>query len=204
MKRIAETIQYFNIEDLKEKSLFELSSGQKQKVAIASCYSMHPQVYILDEPSANLDPKAIQELAEVLKRLKAQGHTIILMEHRLYYVKDLMDEMIYMSEGKIIRHFTKREALALTREELQKMGLRAIELKDIQKKYDREFTQVENVLEVKSLAFRYKEKRRNISFRVKSGDVVGIIGKNGAGKTTLAKILTYRTFKTARRHCELK
>lgn len=124
LKRVEETIRTFRIEDLRDRSLFELSSGQKQKVAIASCYCMKPDIYIMDEPSANLDPVAIAELAEVLAALKAQGNTIILIEHRLYYAKDLMDEMIYMENGRIAERMSREEALALSGEELGERGLK--------------------------------------------------------------------------------
>ena len=78
----------------------------------------------MDEPSANLDPVAIAELAEVLAALKARGNTIILIEHRLYYAKDLMDEMIYMENGRITERMSREEALALSGEKLRERGLK--------------------------------------------------------------------------------
>ena len=73
IKRVEKVYKDLGIEELKEKSVFELSSGQKQKIAIASIYAMKPKVLILDEPSANLDMKATFDLYKVLKKLKEKA-----------------------------------------------------------------------------------------------------------------------------------
>ena len=210
LKRVEETIRTFRIEDLKDRSLFELSSGQKQKVAIASCYCMKPKIYIMDEPSANLDPGAIEEFEEILATLKARGNTVILIEHRLYYAKDLMDEMIYMENGRITERMSREEALALSGEELKKRGLRAFELDQIGIRKEKRTAEKTDLLEVKNVAFAYKKKRKkdrfafgrikaenkedplltDVSFTAYGGEVIGIVGQNGVGKTTLARVLT--------------
>lgn len=211
LKRVEETIRTFRIEDLKDRSLFELSSGQKQKVAIASCYCMKPKIYIMDEPSANLDPGAIEEFAEILATLKAQGNTIILIEHRLYYARDLMDEMIYMENGRIAERMSREEAMALSGEELKTRGLRVFDLGQIKKKKENRTVEKTDSLEVRHIAFEYKKKKQkdrfafgrnkkekekersllvDVNFTAYGGEVIGIVGQNGVGKTTLARVLT--------------
>ena len=73
--------------------IFELSGGEKQKIAFASVYAMNPEIYLLDEPSSNLDMTSIQELREHLLLVKGQGKTILIAEHRLYYLMDIADRI---------------------------------------------------------------------------------------------------------------
>ncbi len=217
LARIENVLHCFKIEDLKERSIFQLSSGEKQKVAFCSCYIMQPQIFLLDEPSANLDLKAVEELTEILKDLKAKGYTIVIMEHRLYYLKDLIDRVIYMKEGEIVKDFTRKEALNLSKDELENMGLRVFDLDKLKNNYDKDQLDIEKddfiKLEIEKLKFDYCKKNKkgnsslkinngenknrngktlleNINFKAQSGDIIGIIGKNGAGKTTLARILS--------------
>lgn len=159
LSRIEESLKCFKIENLRDKSLFNLSSGEKQKVAIASCYSMKPQIFLLDEPSANLDPKAVGELSAILGRLKCEGYTIVIMEHRLYYLKDLIDRVIYMEEGKIIGDFTRQEALELSSQALEKMGLRVFDLEKVRKYPSWELMQVNKPF---SREFTYGKERQSV------------------------------------------
>ena len=85
-----------HIENLRNRNIFELSGGEKQKIAFASVYAMNPQIYLLDEPSSNLDMRSIQELGEHLRLIKSQGKTILIAEHRLYYLMDLVDRIVYL------------------------------------------------------------------------------------------------------------
>lgn len=78
LDRYQQTIRELHIEKLKDRNLFDLSGGQKQTIAFASVYALNPDIFVLDEPSSNLDPEAIQELRRLLLLIKAQGKTIIL------------------------------------------------------------------------------------------------------------------------------
>ncbi len=83
-QRVTQTVKELHIEKLRGRNIFELSGGEKQKIAFASVYAMNPELYLLDEPSSNLDMTSISELREHLRLIKAQGKTIVIAEHRLY------------------------------------------------------------------------------------------------------------------------
>ena len=77
-KRVAETISELNIEKLANRSVFSMSGGEKQLLAFAYVYAMNPQVYVLDEPSANLDQSAIVKLRTILETIKKSGRTVLI------------------------------------------------------------------------------------------------------------------------------
>ena len=99
LDRYQQTIQELHIEKLKDRNLFDLSGGQKQTIAFASVYALNPDIFVLDEPSSNLDPEAIQELRRLLLLIKAQGKTIIVSEHRLYFLNGIADRIVLMEHG---------------------------------------------------------------------------------------------------------
>ena len=83
-EKVASTAKDLEIENLLKRNIFSLSGGEKQKIAFASVYAMSPSVFLLDEPSSNLDIETIAALRAHIKRLKSQGKTILIPEHRLY------------------------------------------------------------------------------------------------------------------------
>lgn len=95
-RRIGQVADSLNIEHLLDRNLFALSGGEKQKIACASVAAMQPEIFILDEPSSNLDLHTIFDLKEVIRKWKEQGKTVIIAEHRLYYLMELVDRIIYM------------------------------------------------------------------------------------------------------------
>ena len=112
-------------EDLYEKSPFELSGGQKRRVAIAGVLAMNPQVLILDEPTAGLDPKGREEILNAIKRLhQERGITVILVSHSMEDVAKLADRILVMHKGKTAMMGTPKEIFCHT-EELEQMGLAA-------------------------------------------------------------------------------
>ena len=72
---------------LLDRNIFALSGGEKQRIACASAYAMGPEIFVLDEPSSNLDSEGIRQLREILKQLKAAGKTVLVAEHRLWYCR---------------------------------------------------------------------------------------------------------------------
>ncbi|WP_163195140.1 energy-coupling factor transporter ATPase [Clostridium thermarum] len=102
VKRAMEIVG-LNYEKYKDKSPFELSGGQKRRVAIAGVVAMEPKVLILDEPTAGLDPKGRDEILQQIKNLHNEyGMTIILVSHSMEDVAKLADRIIVMDKGKAI------------------------------------------------------------------------------------------------------
>ena len=102
-RRIRYAVDATGISHLLDKSVFDLSGGQKQRVAIASALTMMPKILILDEPTANLDPRGAKEVLKVIDRLaKELKILVILIEHRLEEVTKYADRVIVMNKGEFI------------------------------------------------------------------------------------------------------
>lgn len=189
--RLKETTKNLNISNLLSRSLFELSGGEKQKIACASADTIRPDIFVLDEPSSNLDIPTIKDLQNVIKNWIAQKKTVVVAEHRLYYVVPLADKIVYMKKGTVEKVFTKEEMMALSFEELSKMGLRSLNpfsLKSevVPKNYKQKF-------KIENMVFSYDkhfDNTVNIPFlELPQGSVIGILGNNGAGKSTFARCI---------------
>ena len=102
-KRIEESLDAVNISRLRNKTIHELSGGQKQKVAIASALATHPEILLLDEPTSELDPGSAESVLNVIEKINDElGLTIILVEHRLERVIHHVDRMLMIDSGKIL------------------------------------------------------------------------------------------------------
>ena len=189
-QRVDKTARELRIENLLGRNIFALSGGEKQKIAFASVYAMGPNVYLLDEPSSNLDMNSINDLREHLQLIKSQGKTIIIAEHRLHYLMDAADRVIYLENGSIAGDWTIEQFRAISDEQRRQMGLRAI---DIGGEKPARFADGngETVLELRNVALNYNDKQvlKNISLKATRGEVIAIAGYNGAGKTTLSRSL---------------
>ena len=112
-RRVAEVLAMLDLTHLKNRSIFELSNGQKQRVILASILAMHPRVLILDEPTSQLDPIAANEILDYVYRLNREwGTTIILSEQRVERCFDMADRIFIMDEGSIAFDGTPYEAIA--------------------------------------------------------------------------------------------
>ena len=189
-KRIKNTINELDIEKLEDRNVFSMSGGEKQLLAFASVYAMNPQIYVLDEPSANLDIVAMEKLSERMKVIKEKGHTVVVAEHRLAWIQKFADRIIYMKEGHIEQEFTSDEFKALPDLKREQMGLRSIIPEQIQIP---EITgnPEDAVLQICNLSCKRKKQMifQNISLSARAGDIIGITGKNGAGKSTFCNCL---------------
>jgi len=189
-ERISKTVADLDIAHLTGRSIFELSGGEKQKVAFASIYAMSPSIYLLDEPSSNLDMDAIEDLRRTLELLKKQGKTILIAEHRIYYLRELVDRIAYMENGAISAVFSPSQFLSIPEEQRHSMGLRALDLSKVQPRAFAENSQ-KPILEVRNLSLFYKKKLvlDDLNLSAAPGEIIGIIGHNGAGKSTFSRTL---------------
>ena len=189
-KRVAKTIADLKIENLADRSVFSLSGGEKQLLAFASVYAMNPQVYVLDEPSANLDHEAMEKLRRILETVKKSGHTVLIAEHRLSYLYGLADRIVYLKAGRIEREFTAAKFAGLSESERTAMGLRSICAEEI-KISERTLMRQDASLSVHQLSVKRKKRIifNNLSLSADDGDIIGIVGKNGIGKSTFCSSL---------------
>ncbi|TJX14074.1 energy-coupling factor transporter ATPase [Tissierella creatinini] len=124
-KRIKDAMELVGLdfESLKDRSPFELSGGQKRRVAIAGVIAMKPKVLVLDEPTAGLDPYGRDEILDEIKDLfKKEGITIILVSHSMEDVARLVDRILVMDKGRLVMDDTTREVFKRA-PELEKIGL---------------------------------------------------------------------------------
>ena len=190
-ERISKAKQDFCLENLMERNIFELSGGEKQQIACGSVYATDPQVYVFDEPSSNMDAKAIKRFQHILEKLKSQGKTIVIAEHRLYYLKELADQYVYFDKGEIVETYSKEVFTRMSQEALFSLGLRHTDLKQVAMPHETTSTQ-EEVLRFENLVCT-KGSRKVLDIPellLHKHEVVAIIGENGAGKTTFSEAVS--------------
>lgn len=167
--------------DLIDRDVYSLSGGEKQRVAIASVLAMKPAVIILDEPTANLDPKGTMEVLAAIKKLRDElNTTVIVIEHRLKKVLPMADRLIKMDQGQIVLdekllNFTDIKEVDNNQKPLSHKP------QANNKEKDQGLLRVENI----TVAYGEKVVLNNVSFQLYPSDVVAVMGNNGSGKTTL-------------------
>jgi energy-coupling factor transport system ATP-binding protein len=189
--RITEMAKLFSIEKFLPKSMFELSGGQKQLIAFATACMLKHRLFLMDEPSSNLDKATIEKLQSYLEILKRAGMTIIIAEHRLYYLNDLADRYLLLDQGKLIGDYSSEQLQSFSESEISELGLRSLHLPKIS--LNNQFTKKDLELRCTDLEFSYPKQERTISIcdlTLTNDKIVGIVGNNGAGKSTLVKILS--------------
>ena len=182
--RMEDMLKLFPIKHLLGRSIFDLSGGEKQILCVAACYISGCKIIVLDEPSSNLDDTYIDILKEMLHILKNKGITLIIAEHRIYYLTDLADRIILVRKGELFKELTKDELLNSEKQ----LGLRSA-IKTVLKAQNKS---VGNDLNIKKLEYNFKDgsglKIEDISFGL--GNIYGITGKNGCGKSTFIRVMT--------------
>ena len=187
LERIEEAANRFSLSGLLNRSIFELSGGEKQRIACASVYAVHPDIFVLDEPSSNLDPASILQLKDVLLKLKSEGKTLVISEHRLYYLLDIVDRFVWLDQGEIRSVYTREEILSFSPLQISAMGLRALDLSQVESEV--------KCLEHSGDKFTFQNLNCKVSghsvlhiesLQIPAGEIVAVIGHNGAGKSTFA------------------
>ena len=192
-ERVRRAASLLGITPLLGKSVFALSGGERQLVAIASAYASGAELFVLDEPSANLDAEGTERLGQALSRLKTLGKTILIAEHRLHYLTSIADTVVHLEQGRIAEQWSMPRFLGFSRGERRARGLRArdlagLPLPDAPPAPD----SAGNACEIRGLCLappRRGELLRSVSFDLVPGRVLALVGRNGRGKTTLARCL---------------
>lgn len=194
-KRVEAALERFDIAHLRQRTIFGLSAGERQKVILAAVYAMGPDTWVLDEPSANLDSSSVESLRTALESLKREGKTLIIAEHRCHYLKGLADRIVMLDEGRVTGEHAGSDFFKKSNAELNQNGLRWIhpsayfpqEAEPVVIELDKER------LASRNLCFRYPGKTEDAlqgaEMSCRHGEIIGLTGANGAGKTTLAMLL---------------
>ncbi|AGT36148.1 hypothetical protein N186_09060 [Thermofilum adornatum] len=121
-KRVKEAIDYVGLTGLEKRSPFELSGGQMQRLAIATVLALRPEVIVMDEPTAQLDPLGKYEVLSVIEKLTESGSTIVLAEHEIEEVVYFADKMLLLDKGEAVAYGDTRKVVTMV-EELKRRGV---------------------------------------------------------------------------------
>lgn len=202
-QRIDKALAYLNILHLRERDTFNLSGGEKQKVALAGVLAMRPDILLLDEPLASLDPASALETLWIVRRLADEGMTVLMVEHR---VEDVMkihpQRVMFISEGQI-RYLGGLEGLskAVAYQEVKlpaamimaraKADPAPAEIKILPASAGAgSEAEPEVLVHFENVTFGYEAEQEvlhSVSLDIRRGDVIAVLGPNGAGKTTFVK-----------------
>jgi energy-coupling factor transport system ATP-binding protein len=201
MARTDESIRAFALDPLRGRSLDVLSDGEKQRVAIASVYALRPELYVCDEPTANLDDAGAARLFEILVRLKAEGNTLIIAEHRLAWLCGIADRCLCVRAGRILFEKSFEEMRDLCDEERNALGLREIAQtpgprlplpQDAAARETKGSSPGIPAIRARNLCCVRKGVRifENLNLALWRGQITAVTGRNGIGKTSLALALS--------------
>lgn len=191
-RRIDKTVKDFHLESLLGRNIFHLSGGEKQKIACASVNATDPDIFVLDEPSANLDLKTVDDLTEIIKLWKSRGKTVVVVEHRLHYLRDVADRIVYVKDGRVECEWTPAELEAKGPEYAASLGLRSIKLVQLGGARATASESQGESITFRNLKFSYQKKFPILDIpelSLPKGKITALLGHNGAGKSTLAQLV---------------
>jgi energy-coupling factor transporter ATP-binding protein EcfA2 len=200
IERVDEALSYLKIPHLRDRETFNLSGGEKQKVALAGVLAMRPRILLLDEPLASLDPASAQDTLDMVRQLADEGMTVLIIEHRVEDVLRISpDRIMFMTDGQI-RYLGDLEGLVkvvnyhevkLPAEMIMRRAVQdppAAEIRPLPGVQAEAGT--EALVRFENVGFGYEngaEVLHGIDLEIRRGDVIAVLGPNGAGKTTFVK-----------------
>ncbi len=179
---VEESLQEYGFEDVLPINLlgYELSSAQRQLVEIMRALKSGVRILALDEPTSSLTDEEVDQLFELVRRLRDEGVAIIYVSHRLNEIQRLCDQIAILRDGELI---TVQPACDMSENEIVRLMV-GRELSDV---FDRERVESDQkTLEVKNLKSNW---HKDVSFQIRKGEIVGFSGLVGAGRTELAKVI---------------
>ena len=180
-ERLEALTEKFGLHPLLNRNIFEISSGERQLLALASAMALNQKVVIFDEPSANLDYGNAMKLGKIISGMKKSGITVIVADHRFYYLKGLIDRVFLIEDGRLSQFDSEEEF------KKSNYDTRSFDLFDLDLPVPEKSVNTERIAGLKNVS--YKDILTDISLELKKGEVSVLVGNNGVGKTTLAKLL---------------
>ena len=163
-----------------------LSVGQQQRVELLKALYRHAQILILDEPTAVLTPQEVEEFFAILRGMRAQGKTIVIITHKLSEVLAISDEVTVMRDGQVVGNVQTSQTNAA---ELARMMVGREVLLRVEKPDAKAGAAVLSLRDLSVLGRDGSKRLDGISFEVRGGEIVGIAGVEGNGQTELIEVL---------------
>lgn len=190
LDRVDEAASITGVGHLLPRNIMGLSGGEVQRVAAAAAMAAGPRVLLLDEPSSNLSPTAVGDLRALIADLRARSVTMVVAEHRLHYLRGLVDQVLYLRDGRVAERFDGDAFFALDDGTRRRLGLRR--LAPTPERGADTWADDAPGLRVEGLRFGYHRGRTVLDIDrmdFPAGRITALTGPNGAGKTTLARIV---------------
>jgi energy-coupling factor transporter ATP-binding protein EcfA2 len=196
-QRVDAALNRLRISELRDRETFNLSGGEKQKVALAGVLAMQPTILLLDEPLASLDPASAEETLAIVRQLADEGMSVLMVEHRVEDVLKIHpDRLVYIEDGEV-RYDGTTDSIDRTVNYHEVKLPAPLIIKNA--RHDPAPSPVLPAIEASNgrgplvkfegVSFGYDERPvlHDVSLEIHRGDIIAVLGPNGAGKTTLVK-----------------